>query len=56
MGSYIQYASGNQKNNISFDDITKAISDVKKMVDEHGAFWASVITEDENIIETNKDL
>ena len=56
MESYIQYASGYQKDNIIFDDIKKAISDVQKMDDEHGAFWASVITDDENVIETNKDL
>ena len=56
MESYIQYASGYQKENITFDDIKKAILDVQKMDDEHGAFWASVITDDENVIETNKDL
>jgi hypothetical protein len=56
MESYIQYASGYQKDNIIFDDIKQAISDVQKMDDEHGAFWASVITDDENVIETNKDL
>lgn len=26
------------------------------MDNEHGAFWISVITDDENVIETNKDL
>lgn len=26
------------------------------MDDEHGAFWVSVITDDENVIEVNKDL
>lgn len=56
MESYIQYASGYQKENITFEDIKKAILDVQKMDDEHGAFWASVITDDENVIETNKDL
>lgn len=56
MESYIQYASGYQKENITFDDIKKSILDVQKMDDEHGAFWASVITDDENVIETNKDL
>jgi hypothetical protein len=26
------------------------------MDDEHGAFWVSVITDNENVIEVNKDL
>ena len=54
--SYIQYAAGYQKDNINLSDIAKAIKDIQKMDEEHGAFWASVITEDENVIETNKDL
>lgn len=54
--SYIQYASGYQKNNIDEEDIVKAISDIQLMDDEHGAFWVSVITDDENMIEVNKDL
>ncbi len=56
MESYIQYASGYQKYDITLDDIKKAILDVQNMDDEHGAFWVSVITDDENVIETNKDL
>lgn len=54
--NYIQYASGYQKDNINKEDITKAISDIQLMDDEHGAFWVSVITGDENVIEVNKDL
>jgi hypothetical protein len=54
--NYIQYASGYQKDNIDEADITKAISDIQLMDDEHGASWVSVITEDENVIEVNKDL
>lgn len=56
MESYIQYASGYQKENITFDDINKAILEIQKMDDEHSAFWISVITDDENVIESNKDL
>ena len=55
MESYIQYASGYQKENISIEDINKAILDVQKMDDEHGAFWAAVITDDESVIETNNN-
>ena len=54
--NYIQYASGYQKDNIDETDIAKAIADIQLMDDEHGAFWVSVITDDENVIEVNKDL
>jgi hypothetical protein len=54
--NYIQYAGGYQKDNIDGTDIVKAIVDIQLMDDEHGAFWVSVITDDENVIETNKDL
>ena len=54
--NYIQYASGYQKDNIDETDIAKAIADIKLMDDEHGAFWVSVITDDENVIEVNKEL
>lgn len=54
--NYIQYAGGYQKENIEDNDIVKAISDIQLMDDEHGSFWVSVITDDENVIEVNKDL
>ncbi|CAM3020357.1 hypothetical protein DRF59_13575 [Chryseobacterium flavum] len=54
--NYIQYASGYQKDNIDEKDIVKAISDIQLMDDEHGTFWVSVITDDENVIEVNRDL
>ncbi|MBL0020191.1 MAG: hypothetical protein IPP17_28110 [Bacteroidetes bacterium] len=54
--NYIQYANGYQKDNIDETDITKAIADIQSMDYEHGAFWVSVITDDENVIEVNKDL
>ncbi|MEJ5048985.1 hypothetical protein WH221_04055 [Chryseobacterium culicis] len=54
--NYIQYADGYQKDNIDEKDIIKAISDIQLMDEEHGAFWVSVITDNENIIEVNKDL
>lgn len=56
MESYIQYATGYQKDNININDIKKAILDIQEMDEEHGAFWVSVITEEENVIETDKDL
>lgn len=56
MENYIQYASGYQKDNIEESDIVKAIVDIQLMDEEHGAFWVSVITDDENVIEVSKDL
>ncbi len=54
--SYIQYAAGYNKEAVSTKDIKKAIQDIQEMDEEHGAFWVSVITEDENVMEVNKDL
>lgn len=54
--NYIQYAGGYNKDNINFTDIEKAIIEIQQTDDEHGAFWVSVITDDENVIETDKYL
>ncbi|MGG5209235.1 hypothetical protein ACQWU4_09805 [Chryseobacterium sp. MIQD13] len=54
--NYIQYAGGYQKDDIDERDIIKAISDIQLMDEEHGVFWVSVITDNENVIEVNKDL
>ena len=54
--NYIQYGEGYNKDNIDFTDIEKAIIEIQESDDEHGAFWVSVITDDENIIETDKNL
>lgn len=56
MESYIQYASGYQKESVTKNDIEKALNDIKIMDDEHGAFWVSVINEEENVLEISKDL
>ena len=54
--NYIQYAGGYNKDNIDFTDIEKAIIEIQETDDEYGAFWVSVITDDENVIETDKEL
>lgn len=54
--SYIQYADGYQKDDINESDIEKAIKDIQLVDEEHGAFWVSVITDEENVIEVNKAL
>jgi len=54
--SYIQYASGYSKENVTLQDIITALSDLERMDDEHDAFWVGVINNDENVLETHKDL
>ena len=54
--NYIQYAGGYNKDNIDLIDVEKAIIKIQESDDEHGAFWVSVITDDENVIETDKNL
>lgn len=53
--SYIQYASGYEKEDVQPQDISKAIKDLQGMDDEHGAFWISVLKDDvEFVIQVNK--
>lgn len=56
--SYIQYAGGYNKEDVNSNDIAKALEDITKMDEEHGAFWISMLNEEEEemIIEINKDL
>lgn len=56
MDSYIQYAEGYSKENVTKDDIRKAIQDIQNMDVEHNAFWVSVIIETENVIEVDNSL
>ena len=54
--SYIQYAAGYDKENVTIEDIDKAIKDVQVMDEEHGAFWISILMDNDEdyIIEVNK--
>ena len=54
--SYIQYAAGYDKENVTIEDIDKAIKDVKEMDEEHEAFWISILmdNDEEYVIEVNK--
>jgi hypothetical protein len=56
MESYIQYAEGYNKDDISIKDIRKAIHDVQEMDDEHGAFWVAVIVKEEYTLEVDKSM
>ncbi len=37
-------------------DVKTALADLQDMDEEHGAFWVSVIKDDENVLEVNKNL
>ena len=56
--SYIQYLAGYDKENVTAEDIDKAIKDIQEMDDEHGAFWISILekNDEEYVIEVNKRL
>lgn len=54
--NYLQRAWSDGVSNINIEDVKIAIEELKKMDDEHGAIWVSVIKNDENVIEVNKDL
>ncbi len=55
--SYIQYGGGYNKENVNSNDIIKALEDIKEMDDEHGSFWISILTEEEErVIVVNKNL
>lgn len=52
---YLQKAWGDPIENPTLADIRTAISEMKQMDEEHGAFW--MVTEDEEmILEVQKDL
>ena len=53
--SYLQYAAGYQKKDVKSEDITKAIQDLEIMNDEHGAFWISVMTDENDEINHASD-
>ena len=57
-GTYIQYAAGYDKDDISKSDIEKALKDLTEMDDEHGAFWVGVYGADtrEFVLEIHKSL
>ncbi len=56
--SYIQYAAGYNKDNITEEDLDKALKDLIDMDDEHGAFWVGVYgaNTDEMVLEIHKNL
>src|ERR1700722_8134255 len=56
MESYLANAMGDSVDDVSLQDIQKAIVDIQEMDNEHGAFWVSIVGEEETVLETHKDL
>ena len=54
--NYLQRAWSDGIDNVQIEDVKIAINETLKMDDEHGAFWVSIIINDENILEMNKNL
>ena len=54
--NYLQKAWGDSIENVSINDIKEAINETLKMDDEHGAFWVSIIKQNENVLEMSKNL
>lgn len=56
MESYLQKAWGDSIDNPTISDIKTAIKETLEMDDEHGAFWVSIVEDDETVLQTQKDL
>lgn len=56
MENYLQALWGDQWDDISIDIVRMAMDKLKKMDDEHGVFWVSLIKEDENVLQVDKYL
>lgn len=54
--SYLEKAWGDSVDNVTIDHVRQAILETQKMDDEHGAFWVSLFINEENVLETHKDL
>ncbi|MEQ8473165.1 MAG: hypothetical protein RIC35_18360 [Marinoscillum sp.] len=57
-GSYIQCADGFDKDDITLEDVDRALKALQNMDDEHGAFWVSVYgaETEEMVLEIYKSL
>jgi len=56
METYLQTAWGDQWDDVTIDIIKTVIEGIKRMDDEHGAFWVIVVNDDENVLEVHNDL
>jgi flagellar basal body rod protein FlgF len=56
MENYLQRAWSDALDNVDVDEIKDVIAELQDMDDEHGAFWVSVIEDEETILEVDKDM
>lgn len=56
MENYLQPAWSDSLDNIGIDEIKEVITELKNMDEEHGAFWVSIIEEEETILEVDKNM
>ena len=54
--NYLQRAWSDSIDSISITDVQKAISEIREMDEEHGAFWVGICDEEEYILEADKNL
>ena len=54
--TYLQTLCGDSTDNATLEDVRIAISKLKKMDDEHAAFWVGIENSGESILEIHKDL
>jgi len=53
---YLATAWGDSEREVTMETIHDAIAKIRKMDDEHGAFWVSIVESEETMLETHKDL
>jgi hypothetical protein len=56
MENYLQRAWSDALDNVGIDEIKEAIAELQDIDDEHGAFWVSVVEEEETILEVDKNM
>ena len=54
--TYLQKAWSNTLHDVTMTDIRKAIAEIQRMDEEHGAFWIGIVEDEETIVEAHKDL
>jgi len=54
--TYLQTLWGDSIDNATLEDVRIAMSKLKKMDDEHAAFWVGIVNGGESILEIHKDL
>jgi len=52
----LQKAWSNALHDVTMADIRKAIAEIQRMGEDHGAFWIGIVEDEETILEAHKDL